>query len=62
LLYLKRACIHGLVYVTHSLSEAQEIGLRTIELSVAGVQQPSKIHRSQVYAVSGPLLGGMDWQ
>jgi ABC-type sugar transport system ATPase subunit len=29
-----------LVYVTHSLSEAREIGLRTIELSVTGAQQP----------------------
>jgi iron(III) transport system ATP-binding protein len=32
-----------LVYVTHNLSEAREIGLRTIELSVAGTQQPRKI-------------------
>jgi ABC-type sugar transport system ATPase subunit len=27
-----------LVYVTHSRAEAQEIGTRTIELSVAGAQ------------------------
>jgi ABC-type sugar transport system ATPase subunit len=32
-----------LVYVTHSVSEAREIGLRTIELSVTGTQQSGEI-------------------